>query len=151
MSFSCRIRQCFCSSTIRFEHVFFINKQFNKFAHVQMLSRMSSLSGRIILELSPFVFSLLVYSKSSTCYLLFVCNTSDQGITVRVIDGYRHHEPFLGYINDCRPIGGGGRKVRTDIMNWLVIPRPWVGVWVAWPMTQTHISGVRLVVWSDWP
>ena len=107
MSFSCRIRQCFCSSTIRFEHVFFINKQFNKFAHVQMLSRMSSLSGRIILELSPFVFSLLVYSKSSTCYLLFVCNTSDQGITVRVIDGYRHHEPFLGYINDCRPIGGG--------------------------------------------
>ena len=36
-SFLCRFRvesvNVFCSSTIRFEHVFFINKQFNKFAH----------------------------------------------------------------------------------------------------------------------
>ena len=28
VSFSCRICQCFCSSTTRFEHIFFINKQF---------------------------------------------------------------------------------------------------------------------------
>jgi hypothetical protein len=29
VSFSCRIRQWFCSCTIRFEHVFIINKQFH--------------------------------------------------------------------------------------------------------------------------
>ena len=28
VSFSCRIHQCFCSSMIRFVHIFFINKQF---------------------------------------------------------------------------------------------------------------------------
>jgi hypothetical protein len=33
MSFSCRIRQCFCSSTIRFEHIFFISKQFRTCAN----------------------------------------------------------------------------------------------------------------------
>ena len=33
MSFSCRIRQCFCSSTFPFEHVFFINKQFRTCAN----------------------------------------------------------------------------------------------------------------------
>ena len=33
MSFSCRIRQCFCSCKIRFEHVFFINKPFGTCAN----------------------------------------------------------------------------------------------------------------------
>ena len=33
MSLSRRIRQCLCSSTIRFEHVFFINKQFRTCAN----------------------------------------------------------------------------------------------------------------------
>ena len=33
MSFSFRISQCLCSSTIRFEHVFFINKQFRTYAN----------------------------------------------------------------------------------------------------------------------
>ena len=31
--FSCRIRQCFCSCTIQFEHAFFINKQFRTCAN----------------------------------------------------------------------------------------------------------------------
>ena len=33
VSFSCRICQCFCSSTIRFEQIFFINKQFGTCAN----------------------------------------------------------------------------------------------------------------------
>jgi hypothetical protein len=33
VSLSCRIRQCLCSSTNRFEHVFFINKQFRTCAN----------------------------------------------------------------------------------------------------------------------
>ena len=49
VSFSCRIRQCFCSSMIRFVpyNMCTFSSSTNNFAHAQTLFRMSSRSGRM--------------------------------------------------------------------------------------------------------